>query len=326
MIATLSTAHEALCFWLIGVLLRLAIAVEDHRRRTTGRLRRIRSRVRAVYQRWLLTGGKAKPPPYVRRHRPWNRTPEHVEEQVVRLHVEHPRLGAGQLRFLARRVIGLSAARETIRQILIRRRELVVALQHERQKRPRRIKVQRRRELWGLDLTLVWVLGILPVWILGIVDYHGSRLVRLERMRLWPTAAQIAAALDAVIAEQGAPERLLTDRAPVLRAPKVERVLAAAGTRHVLIKPCHAWTNGRIERLFRTFKETIFGHAGVWLLSSVSQVDRFCADFLHFYNRDRPHSAYDGRTPDEINFGRAEQPQAGRVSYFDGRLLWYRFG
>ena len=112
----------------------------------------------------------------------------------------------------------------------------------------------------------------------------------------------------------------------MLRAAEVERVLAEAGTRHVLIKPCHAWTNGRIERMFRTFKETVFRHAGVWLLSSVSQIDRFCDDFLQFHNRDRPHSAYGGRTPDDVYYGRSEQPIAGRVSYFDGRLRWYRFG
>jgi hypothetical protein len=81
------------------------------------------------------------------------------------------------------------------------------------------------------------VLGILPVWILGIVDYHGSRLVRLERMHLRPTAAQIAAVIEGAIVEHGAPKRLLTDRAPVLRAAEVERVLAEAGTRHVLISP-----------------------------------------------------------------------------------------
>jgi hypothetical protein len=54
------------------------------------------------------------PPPPFRRHRPWNRTPDHVE-QVVRLHVEQPHLGAGQLRMLAARVLAFRAARETFR-------------------------------------------------------------------------------------------------------------------------------------------------------------------------------------------------------------------
>ena len=183
------------------------------------------------------------------------------------------------------------------------------------------------RQLWGADLTLVWVLGLLPVWILGVVDYHGSRLVSFDRLGLWPTAAQIAARLEAAMAAHGAPDRLLTDRGSVFRAAEVESVLAAHGTRHVLILPCHCWTNGRIERVFRTFKETLFRHLRVWLLTSVRQVDRFCSDFALFYNRDRPHSAYGGRTPDEVFLGRrSRRPAADRVRYFDGRLAWYRFG
>src|SRR5690606_22601584 len=105
--------------------------------------------------------------------------------------------------------------------------------------------------LWGADLTLVWLLGILPVWLLGIVDYHGSRLVTLERMRLWPTAAQLGDAFERAVERHGAPERLLTDRPPIFHAATVREVLSRYGTRHALIKPCHAWTNGRIERLFR---------------------------------------------------------------------------
>ncbi len=317
--------HEWACFVAIRCLLRLAVAFDDHRRNVSKRVRRFERRLRSLYRRWLVRQGKVKPPPFARGQRPHNRTPEHIEQQVVRLHVEQPHLGAGQLRWLAARVIGFSAARETFRQILIRRRDLVVALQDERRRTPRRIEVKRRGSLWGLDLTLVWVLAIVPVWLLGIVDYHGSRLLTLQRIKCWPTAQQIAGVLETTIDTYGAPERILTDRAPILRAEVVELLLARHGTRHQLIKPCHAWTNGRIERIFRTFKDTVFRHAGLWLLSSFGQIDRFCADFLLFYNQGRPHSAYRGSTPDEIFFGRNQQPASGRVSYFDGRLHCYRF-
>ena len=50
-------------------------------------------------------------------------------------------------------------------------------------------------------------------------------------------------------------------------------------------------------------------------------------DFTTWHNRDRPHSSYEGQTPDEVHFGRPRQAQPlGRVTYFDGRLRWYRFG
>lgn len=244
---------------------------------------------------------------------------------MARLHVEQPLLGAGQLRFLCERLLAFRPGRETIRRILIRRRELVGALEDERRRTPRRIHVAGARKLWGADLTLIWVLGFIPVWLLGVVDYHGSRVLAFERMRLWPTAGQVASAFDRVMGAVGAPERLLTDRAPVFTAGAVQQILEVHRVRHVRIRPAHPWTGGRIERLFRTFKETVFGL--VWLVSSVGQVDRFAADFVTWYN-DRPHSSWQGRTPNEIYFGRAKHIPARleRVRYFDGRLSWYRFG
>jgi putative transposase len=301
------------------------VAVDDHHRRVGRRVKRWRKRVRSLYERWLRWCGLLAPPPFYRRQRPWNRTPDDIEEEIVRLHIEQPQLGAGQLRWIAARVLGFSAARETIRQIVIRRRDLVVALDDERRKRRRRIEVHEPRQLWGADLTLVWLLGIVPVWLFGIVDYHGSRLVALERIPWWPTAAQIATALERAFTMHGAPARLLTDRAPLFRSVEVARVLAQHHTRHLRIKPCHAWTNGRIERVFRTFKETVFRHCGLWLFKSAAQIDRFCTDFVMFHNRDRPHSAYAGRTPDEVYFGRPVGPAVARVDYFDGRLRWWRF-
>ena len=76
---------------------------------------------------------------------------------------------------------------------------------------------------------------------------------------------------------------------------------------------------------FRTFKETVFHW--VWVFKSIEQIDRFSADFVQFYNRDRPHSSWGGRTPDEVYFNRSKQYGAtSRVRYFDGHLCWYKFG
>jgi transposase InsO family protein len=280
--------------------------------------------VRRLRRLWLRRHDLGDAPRFPRRHHPWNRTPAEVEERVVRLHVEQPLLGAGQLRHLAARVLGFDVARETFRQILIRRRDLVVALDQERRRRPRRIRVSRPRRLWGADLTLVWVLGFIPAWVLGVVDYHGSRLLAFERLP-WPTAAAVAAVLDRLARDHGPPDRLLTDRGPVFRALGVQLVLADHGVRHILIRPAHPWTGGRIERVFRTFKQTVFGL--VWLVASHRQLDRFTRDFRLWYDRDRPHASYGGLTPDEVFFGRPKQHRPlGRVTYFDGLLHWYRFG
>jgi len=178
--------------------------------------------------------------------------------------------------------------------------------------------------LWGLDLTLVWLLGFFPVWILGVVDYQGSRLVGLRRL-VWPTSAAVICALDEIFRQHGKPVRILTDNGSILRSLEVEAFLAEHNVRHSLTRPAHPWTNGRIERLFRTFKETVFRY--VWVFTSLRQLDRWCGDFMTFYNRDRPHGSYGGLTPDEVGAGAKEPASAcGRVTYFDGRMKWYAFG
>lgn len=314
-------AHEGLCLLLIRVLLRLAVAVEDWRGGFRKRAVRLRGSLRKVLRRLLRDRGVRAPHPGGRPS--WNRTPREIEEQIVRLHVDAPQLGAGQLQRLAYRVLGFRSARETIRKILIRNQDLIGEMEEEQRRVPRRIEVSRPKRLWGMDLTLVWILGLIPVWLLGVVDYHGSRLVVLEALR-WPTAASVAEAVDRAMASHGAPERVLTDRGSVFRAERFEALLCAHGVAHTLARPCHPWTNGRIERLFRTFKETV--RACFWLVRSRSELERICRDFIEFYNGHRPHGSHGGRTPDEVHTGRPLQAgHLGRISFFEGRLAWWRF-
>jgi transposase InsO family protein len=200
-----------------------------------------------------------------------------------------------------------NACRETVRKILLRRRDLVVALEEQRRRRPRRIESGTSRVLWGLDLTLVWLLGFIPVWILGVVDYHGSRLVGRRRLA-WPTSAAVIRVLDDLCRQHRTPVRLLTDNASILCSDEFETFLAEHNVRHSRIRPAHAWTNGRIERVFRTFKETLYRYA--WVFTSLRQIDRWCADFraiLQSRSSARqprwPHARRERLAKDRIRFG-----------------------
>jgi putative transposase len=304
--------------------LEVDLRLERMRRRLPDGVRQWAGSLRRLMARIFVRTPPVPPPVFQRKRRPWNRTPDHIEEAVARLHVEHPWLGSGGLQRLALRALAWDACRQTIRRILARRRELIVALEQQRRRRPRRIRVDDSRVLWGLDLTLVWLLGFIPIWIVGVVDYQGSRLVGLRHV-LWPTSAAVVRVLDDLFEEHGRPARILTDNAPILHSESFEAFLAGQGVQHSRIRPGHAWTNGRIERLFRTFKETVFRYA--WVFTSLRQLDRWCADFIVFYNRDRPHSSYGGLTPDEVAAGATTPgPARGRVAYFDGRMQWYEFG
>ena len=111
--------------------------------------------------------------------------------------------------------------------------------------------------------------------------------------------------LERLFSTVGAPRRLLTDRAPTFGTIEFRACLGGYGVRHLRTKPPHPWTIGRIQQVFRTFKETVA--SVTLLLSAVGQLDRFVTDFRQWHNRDRPHSAWDGRTPDEVFVGRPKR-------------------
>jgi transposase InsO family protein len=247
-LATVLDAHDTICVAWIGALLGLAVRIEEWRRG----LRRQALRLHGSCRRLLCSAGGRDVERPIRRRRGSNRTPPDIEERIVRLHVDAPHLGTGQLRRLVERVIGFSAARETIRKILLRNRELISDLENDRRRPATAIDVSKPNELWGADLTLVWVLGCLPVWVLGVVDYCGSRLVSLVPLRT-PRAAHINAALEGAIARHGPPDRILTDRGSVFRSAAFHEFLGSRSIAHTMTRRCHPWTNGRIERLFRTF-------------------------------------------------------------------------
>lgn len=317
-------AYTQLVHAIIELLLRLALALDRHERWAVKIAKRLRGSLLRLWRRWA---GIAAP----RRRRaargraPWNRTPPETELAVLRMHHDHRQLGSLRLRALLRRALGIRLATETVRKIL-RRGPPTLDPRPANGVRERhgRIDVDRPRQLWGMDLTLVWLRGFFPVWLLGVVDYHGSRVMALERLSA-PTAANVRAALTRALDRHGVPERVLTDNGSVFKAGIVEDLLASRGVEHTFTRPAHPWTNGRIERLFRTFKQTVFAH--VWLFASLGEIDLYCRDFVVFYNRDRPHSRFDDRTPDEVYFGLPPMVRPlGRTTYFDGHLHWYRFG
>ena len=77
--------------------------------------------------------------------------------------------------------------------------------------------------------------------------------------------------LSVAFAKHGKPTRVLTDNGGAFITDTTSVFLGGAGVRHSGIRPGHAWTNGRIERLFRTLKSTVFTF--IWLFASRRQVD-----------------------------------------------------
>jgi transposase InsO family protein len=134
--------------------------------------------------------------------------------------------------------------------------------------------------------------------VIGVVDDH-SRLAYCE-LHGAENAHAVAATLDRAIgwfAQQGCGpvQAVMSDNAfCYTQSTQFARVLAAHGARHIVIPPYTPRWNGKVERFFQTAKRE-WSHGRVW--RSSRQRDRALSSFLRFYNRQRPHSAADGRPP-----------------------------
>ena len=94
-------------------------------------------------------------------------------------------------------------------------------------------------------------------------------------------------------------ERVLTDNGSAYRALAFNAAVTGLGARHKRTRPFRPQTNGKAERFIQTLlREWAYGR------SYRSNDERAAAlpPFVAFYNRGRPHTALDGRSPlDAVN-------------------------
>lgn len=106
-------------------------------------------------------------------------------------------------------------------------------------------------------------------------------------------------AVEEALARHGTPEIFNTDQGSQFTSTDFIKVLAAREVK-ISMDSKGAWRdNVFVERLWRSIKyEEVYLRA----YNSVSEARTGIGRYLSFYNSRRPHSALDGRTPDQAYF------------------------
>ncbi len=248
--------------------------------------------------------------------------PDWVMRELIRMKAFGPNLGCRKLaeafnrRFEESRHMRVS--KSFVAAILKKHRYAVIKLRkHIRARGPRPVV---RNVVWGLDLTFVTDASKTHRTILGIVD-HGTRaclaLQQLDSRR----SLVIFHAIIQTIRKFGLPNKIRVDNEPTLKSRLMKFGLNLIGVSLQVIEPHSPWQNGRIERMFGTFKQAI-GQIAV-----LGQDDLRCRlmEFRCFYNHVRSHQNLDGCTPAEVWSGIGKQVGDGQlVSAWVGILSgWY---
>ena len=161
----------------------------------------------------------------------------------------------------------------------------------------RGLKVERPNQVWAMDVTYI-AMARGFVYLAAVVDWC-SRRVLSHRVSITMEAAFCVEALEEALARYGKPDIFNTDQGSQFTSEAFTGVLIANKIA-ISMDGKGAWRdNVFVERIWKSVKyEEVYLHA----YDSVGVARASIARYLNFYNRLRPHSSLDRRTPDEAYF------------------------
>ena len=169
----------------------------------------------------------------------------------------------------------------------------------------RGFEIVRPNQVWATDITYIpMARGF--VYLTVVLDWF-SRRVLSWRVSVSMDASFCIEALEEALAKHGKPEIFNTDQGSQFTGTAFTGVLIANDIK-ISMDGKGAWRdNVFVERLWRSVKyEEVYLHA----YESVSDARQSLGRYLELYNRRRPHSSLDDRTPDQAYFN----PQPIRVA------------
>ena len=248
------------------------------------------------------------------RPQPMSENDLQLMREIDQLHLEHPYAGARMLRDTLR-LKHIVVGRQHIRTLM--KRMGIEALYRKantsRRNQAHRIypyilrhlTIDRPNQVWAMDTTYIPMQRGF-VYLTAVLDW-ATRRVLAWRLSNTLTADPCVEALEEAILKYGTPEIMNTDQGSqftssafisVLEQNKIQISMDGKG----------CWRdNVFVERLWKSVKyEEVYLHG----YETVSAARQAMSRYFDFYNRRRPHSSLDGKTPDMAYFNLSEPPLA----------------
>ncbi len=163
----------------------------------------------------------------------------------------------------------------------------------------RSLKVTRPRQVYAADITYIpMAKGFL--YLVAVIDWY-SRKVLAHRLSNTMDAAFCVEATEEAIVRYGAPEVFNTDQGAQFTSEAFTGALKAHGVRISMDGKGRWLDNVYVERLWRSLKqEEVYRRA----YDTVAEARKGIADYLRYFNEERPHQGLDNRTPDDVFYKR----------------------
>ncbi len=229
-----------------------------------------------------------------------------IMRRIDELHLDYPFAGSRMLRDLLRGE-GVAIGRERVASMM-RRMRIEALYRRPNTSKPaaghkiypyllRGLEVVRPNQVWAMDITYIpMARGF--VYLAAVVDWF-SRRVLCWRVSITMEVEFCLDALEEALARYGKPEIFNTDQGSQFTGADFTGLLLENAIA-ISMDGRGAWRdNVFVERLWRSVKyEEVYLRA----YDSVGEARMSIGRYLAFYNRKRPHSSLDARTPDQAYF------------------------
>lgn len=159
----------------------------------------------------------------------------------------------------------------------------------------RNLAITRANQVWCTDITYIPIKrGFL--YLVAIMDWQSRKVLSWRLSNTMETHFCIEA-LEEALARYGVPDIFNTDQGSQFTSLEFTAVLKDHGISISMDGKGRWMDNVFIERLWRSLKyECVYLHA----LDNGAQARTHIGVWLSHYNHTRPHSTFDGQTPDEV--------------------------
>jgi putative transposase len=237
-----------------------------------------------------------------------------IMRRIDQLHLDFPFAGSRMLRDLLRGE-GIAIGRQRVA-TMMKRMGIAALYRRPNTSKPapghkiypyllRGLAVDRPNQVWAMDITYIpMARGF--VYLAAVVDWF-SRRVLAWRVSITMEVEFCLEAVEEALAKHGRPEIFNTDQGSQFTSVDFTGLLLDNAIA-ISMDGRGAWRdNVFVERLWRSVKyEEVYLRA----YDSVGEARTSIGRYLDFYNRKRPHSSLDARTPDRAYFEHLPQAAA----------------
>jgi putative transposase len=164
--------------------------------------------------------------------------------------------------------------------------------------------------VWGVDITYIRMVGGYPGWLylVAVLDWHSRYIVSWELSQNMGQGFVMDAARAALA--RATPTIWNSDQGSHFTSPQYTALLEAAGVQVSMDGRGRFVDNIFTERLWRTIKyEEVYLHE----YSTPREARQSLAQYIQFYNHDRPHQALGYQTPAAL-YRRSTPTEGGNLT------------